>query len=373
MLYLQYNGSACTETPDTAGLHHLWEHILCQTWKPHQGLFTRNCIEWNAFTKSHCVNFYFRGLSDCVQEILETAVLAPGGCDITRTVPSRAEFEIERKVVLQEYESAHSERWESLCNNILRRHFRHYGPIGRKEVLQDLTYMDFLKAFDTWLPKAPSAVTFVRGSDYRPTHPVMKTVTDIQYRMPEIRASAKPIAELGDFKPDYSCGSAKETIIADTMIIPEGSVPPKMLGFIEALWDDGFDSPFFMEFRHRTGLAYSTGLIGSPVFPMLCTYITVAPGDVKKARKLLKSMTRNWEAHITRERFNNIKKMLLNMITGIETNTCTHAYVQRLNSGFAISRTELAAITFDQISGYLQAMSTLPWHEASLGSEMIIA
>lgn len=373
LLYFQYNGGACLETKETSGLHHLWEHLMCETWAPRQDLITRNGIDWNAYTDAHRIMFYFQGLSRCMEEVIEAAVLNPGTCDITKSFPTKSQFETERRIILQEYDNAMNDRWEVLYNNIMRRHFSYYGAIGRREVLESVTYSEFMRGFSTWLPQSPSCVGFAKGSQYRPSHPIMSMISNPDHLGPEILQATQPRSE-ADFKPDVvSCGSTTDVILADTMIVPLTLVPRQVRFVIDALWTDGFDSPMCREFRHKTGIAYQAATVGSPVFPVLMSYVTMRPEDLKRSRKILHAMFRNWEKHITLQRFQDIKTMLDNQIQDREINTCTYSYMKRRNSAWAITAKQLNAISWVDVQHGLDAIAKLPWHEASFGTELAIA
>ena len=141
--YIIFEGSTNLETRGTYGISHLMEHLLCKNFEHLRNDFEREGIDWNAYTSTNEVVFFFTGLDKyIVNRKMELVDL------ITDFNISKDQFENERKIILQEYNNTFSDQSECHMLNLGRKLFKSYGAIGLREDLESLKYMDCLNFFE---------------------------------------------------------------------------------------------------------------------------------------------------------------------------------------------------------------------------------
>jgi zinc protease len=162
-IVLVAKAGAMTETPETNGLTHVWEHMFFKGNQrlPNQEAFNKRIrqlgITYNGDTSAEMVRYYFtlpsKNLADGLQfmaDAIATPLLEP------------TELERERKVVLNEYDRNASQPFFEL-NNIERMLI--YGPkeylrnpLGRRRLIETTTREQLLKIKDEVFVPANSAL-----------------------------------------------------------------------------------------------------------------------------------------------------------------------------------------------------------------------
>ena len=162
-IVLVAKAGAMTETPETNGLTHVWEHMFFKGNQrlPNQEAFNKRIrqlgITYNGDTSPEMVRYYFtlpsKNLADGLQfmaDAIATPLLEP------------TELERERKVVLDEYDRNASQPFFEL-NNIERMLI--YGskeflrnPLGRRRLIETTTREQLLKIKDEVFVPANSAL-----------------------------------------------------------------------------------------------------------------------------------------------------------------------------------------------------------------------
>ena len=137
--YIVYEGSTNLEKPGWYGLSHLMEHLVCRNFDHLQDDFERDGIDWNAFTDSNNIVFYWTGLEEKLDKYRDKLVELMSGFNVTKE-----EFENERNIVLEEYMDSFNEQTDSHSMNLSRKLFNDYDPIGLKRDLEELKFMDCL-------------------------------------------------------------------------------------------------------------------------------------------------------------------------------------------------------------------------------------
>jgi zinc protease len=152
-IVLVAKAGAMTETKETNGLTHVWEHMFFKGNKrlPNQEAFNRRVrqlgITFNGDTSAEMVRYYFTLPSQNLSEGLQFMADA-----IATPLLEPAELERERKVVLDEYDRNASQPFFEL-NNIERRLL--YGdmeylrnPLGRRHLIEHTTREQMLQIKD---------------------------------------------------------------------------------------------------------------------------------------------------------------------------------------------------------------------------------
>ena len=150
--YIVYYGSTLLEERGNYGISHLMEHLMCRNFQHLRDEFEKEGIDWNAYTSSNEVVFYFTGLEEYLSKRKSELIDLMSDFNVTKK-----EFENEKKIVLQEYSDYFSDQTESHLLNLNRKLFGFYDPIGLKEDLESLKFMDCLNFFEKQFAK-PSKI-----------------------------------------------------------------------------------------------------------------------------------------------------------------------------------------------------------------------
>lgn len=366
LLYVQYAGSACTESWNEYGISHLFEHLKCGAWFRKQEFLTRKAISWNAFTSNTVIAFHLRGLSDAMQELMEDCVLS-GKNDLLSYIPTREEFDRERQVVLREHDTVFSTRAQALLRNTTRKHWNFFSPIGLRSVIEAFTYKQIVEFTES---QKPNWVRYVTGNEWSPDHEVMKLNSDPYTNYTKIMET-----RTREPNPDYvqQCDSfsSSETIIGDFYKLPKYS--PKLLAFISELWGTGFDSPLLTEIRHKRGLAYSPHIIYDAPIPALFLSVATRPDKVVECRKVLHDMFSAPEKFITRKRFESIREQMLNDLKFTGLNSCNESWVRNEANPFAPDVDTIRGFKYDKVITLLSEWDPQAWTRAELGETLDIA
>ncbi len=128
------------EKPGLYGVTHLIEHCMCAAHEHLEKDFERSCISVNAQTGCREMIFYINGLTD---EVLKYA--ADYVTSILNYIPTEEVFNREKRIVIEEVESMFIDNQYVLIYNTYVQLYNDYGPGGRIEDLENLTYESFLE------------------------------------------------------------------------------------------------------------------------------------------------------------------------------------------------------------------------------------
>jgi len=106
--YMVYYGSTLLEKRGNYGISHLMEHLMCKNFEKLRETFEKEGIDWNAYTSSNEIVFYFTGLDEYLDKRRYELVELMSEFNVTKE-----QFENERKIVLQEYSDYFSDQTES--------------------------------------------------------------------------------------------------------------------------------------------------------------------------------------------------------------------------------------------------------------------
>lgn len=312
-IYYYFGHSASSENVGERGLSHMAEHLLCHSFDHLLPKLTASSISYNAFTSDNHVVFYWTGLDEKLTE-LESEFIK-----IFDFVPTKEQFENERNIILQEYTQYMADQ-NAIYQNINRKYYDYYGPIGCRTDIESITYEDFLKFYARF--KHPTII-------YRVTNNKKSEVKEIYKNV----VFKNPI-KLGKLKKSELLIEASSTFpdsvkLCDWFDVSE--FKKYELDFLGSMYSSGLESPLYQEIREKRGLVYGLGLY-SDEFRNVITAMFVAmcsPNNVEQVRTLAKEVMTNPEKYLTRERFEIIKsyivtsekiKLLQNHGTGSITN-----------------------------------------------------
>lgn len=294
-IYYYFGHSASSENVGERGLSHLAEHLLCKSFDHLLPKLTANSISYNAFTSDNHVVFYWTGLDEKLTEV------EPEFLKLFDFVPTQEQFETEKNIVLQEY-TQYMTNQSSIFQNINRKYYDYYGPIGCRTDLENVTYDDFLKFYSRF--KNPTNIYRVTSNKKQDVKEIYKNVV---YKNP---------VKLGKLKKSELLIEASSTFpdsvkICDWMDVTEFVRPE--LDFVGGMYSDGLDSPLYQEIREKRGLVYGLGLYCEEFrdskkaeFIAMCS-----PENVDEVRKVAREVMTNPETYLTRERYETIKSSIV--------------------------------------------------------------
>jgi predicted Zn-dependent peptidase len=238
-LYVVYEGSTNLEKPGWYGISHLMEHLMCKTFFHMIQDFDRDGIQWNAYTSSNEIVFYMTGLDDKINKHRNKYLDALQSFDITK-----AQFENERKIVLQEYEDTFNDQSQSHQLNLYRKLFNNYDPIGLKKDLEDLKFMDCLNFYELQYAK-PTKIIYVSKN---------KGIKNLDIEF----ANRKIVSRLqyGDHKVPLELNNEfkdKTSVICLSPVVDDKNAE---VHFLNAMLTLGLKSPLYDEIREKRGLVY---------------------------------------------------------------------------------------------------------------------
>jgi predicted Zn-dependent peptidase len=236
--YVVYEGSTNLEKEGWRGLSHLMEHLMCKNFDHLQEDFDRDGIDWNAYTDSNNIVFYLTGLEEKVNKWKGEFIDLLSGFNVTKE-----EFENERNIVLEEYMDSFSDQTQSHMLNLSRKLFGDFDPIGLKQDLEKLKFMDCLNFFELQYAK-PTKIINVSKKDYKnPTldfaeRTIIKNISYGNHDVP---------FELNNEWKD------KTSLIMLSPVIDEDFA---YVHFINSMLSLGLKSPLYQQIREKRGLVY---------------------------------------------------------------------------------------------------------------------
>jgi predicted Zn-dependent peptidase len=303
--FKKYGGAENEARP---GISHLCEHLMCRAWDDFDSYFVERYIDKNAATGNTSVQYYFAGLDSLIPEIIERIACRPGLRSLREWLPSEAEFNRERKVVVQEYEGYLTNAFHALLVNLGRRYYNWSGPIGRLDVIQETTYQQFVDIFND---QRKFDVFMYSGA----RHTEVDALADVliadgpRVAIDSIRPYRK-FCEYSGEKIEYYGKSSQQTFIGDWIEVDD-TVAPWEIAALSSMFDDGTNSPMMSELRQKSGLAYTAQCFhAASTLPIFMSYVTVNPDNVQKARELLHNVYANWQDHISLERYESVMRGL---------------------------------------------------------------
>jgi len=292
-IYIVYEGSTNIEKNGLKGISHLMEHLLCKNFEHLREDFEREGIDWNAYTSNNEIVFYFTGLEEYLSKRKYEIMDLMSQFNVTKE-----QFENERKIVLQEYTDYFSEQTESHLLNLSRKLFNDYDPIGLRQDLEGLKFMDCLNFFELQFDN-PSKIINVS--------PKTKFNYDVDFVDRQIDKTIK-------FGPYNDAILEKMNNFGDKasliMVAPIAEVNFNYISFINAMLSSGLSSPLYTEVREKRGLAYYIACGQSRMNKQGITTITTKTGskNVEQVYDVVRSVLKNPDKYLTKERFNTIKE-----------------------------------------------------------------
>jgi predicted Zn-dependent peptidase len=295
--YIVYEGSTNLEKEGWFGLSHLMEHLQCKSFEHLREDLEREGVDWNASTSSNEVIFYFTGLEENINARKYEIFDLMSQFNITKE-----DFEKERNIVLQEYTDYFGEQTESHALNLGRKLFLDYDPIGKREDLENLKFMDCLNFFELQFQNPTKIINVSAKTKF--------DRDDIDFFQPKINKKVKfgpypeaTIEKMNDF-------GDKSSII---MVSPVAESDFAYITFINSMLSSGLSSPLYSEVREKRGLVYYIRCFQSRMDQQGVTSITTQTSskNVESVYDAVRTVITNPDKYITKQRLETIRESYL--------------------------------------------------------------
>jgi predicted Zn-dependent peptidase len=289
--YVIYNGSTNLEKPGWYGISHLMEHLVCKSFEHLQDDFDRDGITWNAYTSSNEIVFYLTGLEEKVSKWKNDFLDLLSKFDV-----NKKQFENEKKIVLEEYSDYFNDQCNSHYLNLSRKLFNYYGPIGLKEDLERLRFMDCLNFFELQFLN-PSKIINISKKEYKNNIIDFNKYDSISNK---VYGNNKVPLEINNKYED------KTSLIFLSPIVNEDFA---YITFINSMLSMGLNSPFYQEIREKKGLVYYIMCHQSRYNEQGIINISTqtSNNNTNKVIDLVKKVIKSPDKYLTKERLSIIK------------------------------------------------------------------
>jgi predicted Zn-dependent peptidase len=290
--YIVYEGSTNLENKGNFGISHLMEHLCCKNFDHLLDDFDRDAISWNAYTDTNLINFYFTGLESKLSKYREKIIELMSNFNVTKE-----QFEIERNIVLSEYEDVFNDQSQSHYLNLYRKLFNDYDPIGLREDLEKLTFIDCLNFYEKQYMNPSKVINVSKNFKFKSSDIDFVNrdiVKDLNYGKHDA-----PL-ELGNQFKD------KTSVILLSPVVKENW---NYVNFINAMLSMGLKSPLYSEIREKLGLVYFIHCYQSRINKDGLVNISTLTNN-KNVNQLLdglKKVLKDKDKIFTKERFNIVK------------------------------------------------------------------
>ena len=288
--YIVYKGSVLNEDPKNYGISHLLEHLMCKQFQKLYNEFDRYSINWNAYTSGNEVVFHMKGLDEYLykyrHELLNSL--------LTFEVPKDG-FEKELSIVIQEYKDTFQDQFSSAYYNLLRKVYKNYGPIGKLQALEGITYEDVYAYWEKHLSKPSMIVNisknteFTGFSDFNPTYPNLYNGNNTDEVVYE---------KLMDF--NKACVAGYIEIDKDMAYID----------YVLEMLGKSLESPFMKEIREKRGLTYGVHNYVANISDnqgLVTTSLITTDENVDEVLYIYKKILSDPDTYLTEDRFQLIK------------------------------------------------------------------
>ena len=292
--YLIFKGSANLEKQGNYGISHLMEHLLTKSLDPYQDELDRLGITFNAYTSQNNVVFYMLGLEESIEKWRHKFVNLVTDFNITKK-----DLEKEKKIVIQEYKDYFSDQQSNHILNLERKIYNNFNPIGLKEDIENISYMDCLNFYEKQFQNPSSIINVSMRNDFN---------IDINFS----NINVKKTLSMGEYKTPLE----RNNSYVDKVSLIISSKPIKKdfnkIKFVNHLLSTGLNSPLYQEIREKNGLSYHVGSyldrIDREAYNTIFT--TSTEPYIDQIISHIDDIFSNLDKYITKERFLTIKEYL---------------------------------------------------------------
>ena len=290
--YVVYEGSTNLEKKGWYGISHLMEHLMCKNFDHLQEDFDKDGIDWNAYTSSNEIVFYLTGLDEKVNKWKGEFMDLLSEFNVTKE-----QFENERNIVLEEYMDCFNDQTQSHQLNLSRKLFNDYDPIGLKEDLENLKFMDCLNFFELQYAKPSKIINVSKNKEYK-----NRLIDFVE------RDIVKPIS-FGNHDVTLEINNDFKDKSSLVMLSPVIEEDFAYIHFINSMLSLGLKSPLYKEVREKKGLVYYIHCYQTRVNKQGLINIATQTSNKNfdKVVDSVKTILKNPNKFLTKERFNLVK------------------------------------------------------------------
>jgi predicted Zn-dependent peptidase len=237
--YIIWEGSTNLEKKGNFGISHLVEHLQTKMIDHLQEDFDRDGVDWNLWTSSNEICMYIQGLDEKVNKWKYIIMDLIFDFKITKE-----DFENERKIVLEEYMDCFNDQTQTHQLNLSRKLFNDYDPIGLKEDLESLKFLDIINFWELQYAKPSKIINVSKGKPYKNNEidfVERDIVKSVSFGNHDVTLELN-----NDFKD-------KSSLIMLSPVIDEDFA---YVHFINSMLSLGLKSPLYQEVREKRGLVY---------------------------------------------------------------------------------------------------------------------
>jgi predicted Zn-dependent peptidase len=290
--YVVYEGSTNLEKAGWYGISHLMEHLMCKNFDHLQEDFDKDGIDWNAYTSGNEIVFYLTGLDEKVNKWKGQFMDLLGEFNVTKE-----QFENERNIVLEEYMDSFNDQTQSHMLNLSRKIFNDYDPIGLREDLQKMKFMDCLNYFELQYAKPSKIINVSKNKQYKNN--------SIDFAE---RTIVKNLA-FGDHKVPFELNNDFKDKSSLVMLSPVIDEDFAYIHFINSMLSLGLKSPLYQEIREKRGLVYYVHCYQSRMNQQGLNMIATQTSNknFNACVDSVKLVLDNPKKHLTKDRFELVK------------------------------------------------------------------
>jgi len=290
--YIIWEGSTNLEKKGWYGIAHLCEHLQTKMIDHLQEDFDRDGIEWNLWTSSNEICMYIQGLDEKVNKWKHIIMDLIFEFKITKE-----DFENERKIVIEEYLDSMNQQTEVHQINLDRKLFGDYGPIGLKEDLEKLKFMDIINFWELQYSKPSKVINVSKNNPYK-----NKTLDFAE------RTIVKSVS-FGEHKVPFELGNEFKDKSSLVMLSPVINEDFAYVHFINSMLSLGLKSPLYQEIREKKGLVYYVHCYQSRMNQQGINTIATQTSNknFKAVVEATKTVLENPKKYLTKDRFNLVK------------------------------------------------------------------
>ena len=357
-LFINYKGSSSVEKVGYRGLSHLAEHLLCKSYDHLNDRLRAAAVEANAYTSDSEVVFFWTGLDDQIENFQSELL------KLINFLPTKDQFEIERNIVIQEFNIASADKY-FIVDNIARKYFDYFSPIGAIEDLKAVTYEEMIRFMKEYFSKPTSIVRLGK------TDTIGALVDGISFAEPPV-ATIRPLS-LNEGAVYFPSEFPTSKAICNWQTFTKNEVDFRDIHFMNLMWADGLNSPFYQEIREKRGLSYGMFFHLKPLSEIHHINYFICecnPESEVEIQSILTGLRVNWRDHLTKDRFNNVLAYTKNQ-TAVDQLT-KYKSINRFLTDNYISLEYLNSLTFEKIMATAEAFMGAEWNLGSVSKETVI-
>lgn len=239
--YIVYKGGASIERDGNRGISHLMEHLMCKSFDKHADALVQNGIMTNAFTSNDRVAFFIKGMDRYVNEFKQKLVDSMFEFNI-----NELEYELEKSVVLEEYDMSFDSRTDIHFYNAYRKYFDFYCAIGKRDDIKNFSLDDIYEFHEKHFSKPHQIINVSENYAYEGSVDIAE---DFNFRKIGFRKNNESaIYEASNYDGDNS------SILFMSPMVSEEDIPA--VEVVTRMMNGGLHSPLMTELRGKRGLVY---------------------------------------------------------------------------------------------------------------------